>query len=423
MRMASRASFISSALRYGVLILAVFLNFSAEAQTFSVLHNFLGPALDGSNPDSGLVFDQQGNLYGTTTYGGDQMCQFGCGTVYQLTPQGNGQWREHVIQRFQGTNGSAPYAPVTLDGSGNVYGVASACTLDECNGTAFELMPGSNGTWTESTLYMFDDPQAGSTPLGGLLLGSDGILYGTSSTAGAYGLGNVFSLSGPGLSTFSVVHAFDADIHFNGDGPPTDETLVSDADGNLYGTTKGGSFGRSTPTVFQLRQDHNTGKWVEIVLFRFSGSMFQGTVPTGLSIDSSGNLYGAAYSGGQYGYGVVYELSPDGRGNWTFQVIYSFMNSPDGAYPFSTPVFDAAGNLYGTTAYGGTSNVGTVYKLSPAGDGTWSESILHSFSDIEGGQIPQTQKLALDASGNIYGTIGGGAHRAGLVYEITQGNR
>lgn len=421
MRLASQPTFFKSALRYGVLILALSLSFCAEAQTFTVLYNFLGPALDGTNPDSGLVFDQQGNLYGTTTYGGNEMCQFGCGTVYQLIPQGNGQWREHVIQRFQGTNGSAPYAPVTLDPSGNVYGVASACTLDECNGTAFELMPGSNGTWTESTLYAFQNPQDGSTPLGGLLW-SGGILYGTTSTDGAYGLGNVFTLYGPGFSSFDVVHSFDALLHANGDGPPTDETLVSDAEGNLYGTTMGDGRGTPSPSVFRLTLNQQSGKWIETVLYRFSGSMFGGTVPTGLSIDISGNLYGAAYSGGQYGNGVVYELSPDGRGNWTFQVLYAFMNSPDGVNPFSTPVFDAVGNLYGTTANGGTSNEGTVYKLTPAGDGTWTESILHNFSDVETGANPQTQKLTLDASGNIYGTVGGGTHRAGLVYEITPGN-
>lgn len=420
MRLTSRPTLLKSAIRYGVLILAVSLNYCAEAQTFSVLYNFLGPSLDGNNPQSGVVFDQQGNLYGTTTYGGDGGCQFGCGTVYQLTPQGNGQWREHVIQRFQGTNGSAPYAPVTLDSSGNVYGVTSACTLDQCNGTAFELMPGANGTWTESTLYSFENPQAGSTPLGGLLL-NDGVLYGTSSTAGGYGFGNVFSLSGAGLSTFTVLHDFNALATVDGNGPPTYETLVSDAAGNLYGTTKPAN-DHATATVFELTQDPQSGKWIDIVLYRFSGSIYRGTVPTGLSIDGSGNLYGAAYSGGPNGNGVVYELSPDGRGNWSFQLLYAFMNSPDGVNPFSTPVFDAAGNLYGTTANGGTSNEGTVYKLSPNGDGTWSETILHNFSDIQTGANPQTQKLTLDASGNIYGTVGGGTHRAGLVYEITPSN-
>jgi uncharacterized repeat protein (TIGR03803 family) len=158
------------------------------------------------------------------------------------------------------------------------------------------------------------------------------------------------------------------------------------------------------------------------VLYNFSGGSDGSGPNRSLVFDSSGNLYGTTFTGGigfNGGNGVAFELSPSGGGTWTETVLYSFQGGADGYNPFGGVIFDAAGNLYGTTDFGGSVGEGTVYELSPAGGGTWTHTVLHSFSGGRDGQNPQ-YALVSDAAGNLYGsTIGAGSLNRGTVFEMS----
>jgi uncharacterized repeat protein (TIGR03803 family) len=266
-------------------------------------------------------------------------------------------------------------------------------------------------------LHAFTDPPYGLTPLGGLLLGSGGNLYGTTSSGGPAGQGNVFSLSGSGFSSFSMLHSFTGLLHVRGDGAPGFETLAADASGNLFGTTAGVP---QPGSILKLSLDQQTGHWIETVLYRFQDSN-NGTDPSGgVAIDAAGNLYGTTFSGGLAGnFGVVYKLAPNPDGTWTYSVIHTFGGIPDGASPDAAPTLDRAGNVYGTTSFGGPTGQGTVFKLTPLANGTWSETLLHGFTGGDAGGIPQQAVLVFDAAGNIYGTALGGTPDWGLVFEVT----
>ena len=190
--------------------------------------------------------------------------------------------------------------------------------------------------------------------------------------------------------------------------------LVADLQGNFYGTTLGGgAFGLGT--VFELAPDGHGG-WKETVLHSFN--VTDGAQPyAGLVFDAAGNLYGTTQDGGANQTGTVFELSPDGHGGWKEAVLYSFGRGTDGQYPSAGLVLDAAGNLYGTTTNGGDSNYGTVFELAPDGHSGWNETVLHSFNSQDGGD--PNAGLNFDAAGNLYGTTSaGGAFRRGTVFEL-----
>jgi len=211
--------------------------------------------------------------------------------------------------------------------------------------------------------------------------------------------------------TYKVLH------QFNGtDGALPDDAsgLIFDASGNLYGTTETrGAYGYGN--VFQLTPNAD-GSWTESVLYSFSGGS-DGAYPiVGVIFDASGNLYGATNNGGDYGSGAVYKLTPNLDGTWTESVLYSFTGGDDGLWP-GIWIVDATGALYGTTGAGGDYGNGTVYKLTPNSDGTWTESVLHSF---ETASDSGPSGLTFDAAGDLYG-ITSGEHNSsccGLVYEL-----
>ena len=287
-----------------------------------VLHSFNGT--DGWSPEAGLIFDAAGNLYGTTEYGGTggNCGAYGCGTVFELTPNGSGGWTETVLYSFCPqtgcTDGANPAAGLIFDAAGNLYGTTEYAGAYN-SGTVFELTPNGSGGWTETVLYSFCS-QANCTdgygPLAGLIFDASGNLYGTTRDGGAYGYGTVFELTptGGGAWTERVLHGFGKGT--DGAGP------------SYYGK---------------------------------------------LIFDAAGNLYGMTLSGGAYGFGTAFELTPTAGGGWTEQVLYSFNNNgADGISPFAGLTFDAAGNLYGTTWEGGIyscggagSACGTVFELSP----------------------------------------------------------
>jgi uncharacterized repeat protein (TIGR03803 family) len=403
------------------MVAVTFLGTSSWAATSEVaLHSF-GNGTDGAYPTTAnLIFDAAGNLYGTTRFGGIHAA----GTVFEMSPNGGGGWTETVLHSFgHGTDGAYPAAGLVLDAAGNLYGTTQGGGIHSCAGsscgTVFELSPNGSGGWTETVLHNFGNGTDGTGPTASLIFDASGNLYGTTDAGGIHGAGTVFEMSliqGVGWRE-TVLHSFGHGT----DGALPFASLTLDATGNLFGTTLNGGThtcaGSGCGTVFELSP--NGSGWTETVLYSFGSSM-DGIYPyASLIMDAAGNLYGTTQQGGTRGFGgTVFELSPNG-GGWTETVLYSFGLGSDGYWPLSNLTFDAAGNLYGTTKQGGTHISGTAFELSPNGSGGWAETLVHSFSGSPDGNSPYSG-LIFDAAGNLYGTTYvGGIHSRGVVFEIT----
>jgi uncharacterized repeat protein (TIGR03803 family) len=377
------------------------------SQTEKVLYSFTGP--DGSMPWGGVIADSQGNIYGATTVGGALGC---CGTVFELSPSSNGTWTEKVIYDIslgEGIDGYLPYGDLVFDSKGNLYGsTLSGGTYFA--GVVFQLSPAAGGTWTEKVLYNFTGgADGGSLYACGLTVDAAGNIFGNSDGGGAYGYGAIFEIiPGPnGTFTEKVIHSFKG----GNDGmDPYSSPLAIDAKGRLYGATPSGG-AHDSGVVYELTPQSN-GTWSEKIIYAFPNAGL-GDPFGGLAMDRAGNLYSA------YAFGI-FALVPQKDGTWTEKTLYNFSGSPDGAYPEGV-IFDNAGNLYGTTSTGGAHR-GTVFELSPSSNGSWSERVLHRFQpDGVDGIFPQFGPVAIDASGNVYGsTPQGGSAGQGVVFEITK---
>jgi uncharacterized repeat protein (TIGR03803 family) len=212
----------------------------------------------------------------------------------------------------------------------------------------------------------------------------------------------------------NVLHSF----NLNGrDGYVPNASLITDAAGNLYGTTPMGGFAEGG-IAFKLEPQAGGG-WAIKILHAFTGRGTDGSTPTAsLIFDAAGNLYGTTNLAGAYGVGTVFEISHTAGGGWTETTLHSFGNGSDGQRPASALIFDAHGNLYGTTLQGGTYGLGTVFELSPATGGAWTETVLHSFGNGTDGQYP-VAPLIFNAVGALYGTTtAGGTHDCGTVFEL-----
>lgn len=399
----------------------------------AVLYSFCSAngCADGANPQYGnLVADGAGNLYGTTVGGGAQ----GYGTVFQLVPRSDGKWTENVLYSFtnQSGDGAYPIASLIFDAAGNLYGttggggVSSQSCGDPGCGVVFQLVPGMNGTWTENVLYEFCSLQNcadGIQPQAGLIFDAAGNLDGTT-FYGGLGLGTVFQLTRGknGEWREKVLYNF-CTVAECADGASPSCTLISDAAGNLYGTTTGGGTNPEGGVAFQLTPA-TKGQWTETVVHNF-GLGDDGLIPlAGLIFDAAGNLYGTTGGGGPSFGGVVFELSP-GNGTWSEKVLHGF-NDKDGETVYSGLIFDASGNLYGTTLDGGASGTacggrgcGAVFQLRPGAKGRWTEKVLHSFkANGKDGNNPYAG-LIFGMDGNLYGTTSsGGTNNAGTLFEI-----
>ena len=366
----------------------------AHAQTEVVLYNFCSQpnCADGENPVASLTPDGAGNFYGTTQLGGANMR----GTVFELSPNGVGGYDESVLYSFCSlsscTDGNEPTSNVIFDGAGNLYGtacsggangqgVASACSdSSDGFGVVFELSPepgggcsgGSNrgNGWCETVLHSFLSTPDGASPFSG---------------------------------------------------------VTWDTKGNLYGTTYGGGSGKGT--VYEL-SPNGSGGWSESMLYSFCAqpNCADGAYPDGQVQAANGALYATTENGGTHAAGTVFGLSPQPRGGcpngsytgngWCEAILHTFAGHPkDGNYPTGTPALDGAGNLYGTTVYGGGGNCdadlgcGTVWKLTPSGE-DYTEQIIanfHSGPFIVGCcfslRLPDNPwgGVVLDSSGNVYG--------------------
>jgi len=407
---------------------------SAQAQ-YTVLHNFSGEPGDGANPFAGLTIDSRGNLYGTTVHGGTT----GYGEVFMLKRSGSTFTFNPLYSFTGGGDGAGPYARVVFGPSGALYGTAAAGGDQGCHygewkgcGTVFSLRPPATACktalcpWTQSLLYTFTGSPDGGEPQGDLKFDAAGTIYGTTVLGGIgpdKGLGTIYHLSpsGGGWSEEILYQAPGEDIG----GYPYDG-VVFDTFGNLYGV-----FAAYGPTgagaVYQLTPSGSS--WSESTIGGFLDANTDGNVPEGgLIIDQAGNLYGTTTNAGSEGGGTVFQLMPPG-GSWTFSVLYSLANGPEGGTengPEAKLAMDAAGNLYGTTVRDGKYGYGSVFKLTPP-YGQQNYTPLYDFcldAPVCSDGAHPISNVSLHYTNGVvdalYGTASaGGSQGHGVVWEIT----
>jgi uncharacterized repeat protein (TIGR03803 family) len=386
------------------------------AQTETVMWDFCDGigCPDGENPGSGLTSDGAGNFYGTTIYGGANAA----GTVFELSPNGSGGWNETVLYNFCSlvscTDGQSPFFSNVLYSGGNLYGTAQLGGAKGF-GVVFELTPAGAG-WNESVLYSFcpeGSPCSTSSgnPAYGLVMDSGGNLYGTTTFGGSNKNGGVFELSKTG-STWTERLIYKGTTEISYDFGPL--TLSG---GNIFGTV--GSSSSDSSMVFELTPNGKGWKSNAVISFKGTGTGPSGA-QYGLAVDTAGNVYGTSYYGGKSNFGTVYELSP-GTTKWTEKILYSFKGgTKDGREPAAGVVLDSDGNIYGTTFYGGTLNDGTVFELvAPVGEGAYKEKLLWNFNQTDGYE-PTGNSLILYGS-DLYGTATwtGGTNGYGVAFEVT----
>jgi hypothetical protein len=406
-----------------------------------VLYSFQG-GTDGATPAGGVVFDNQGNLYGATQQGGGSNCSpmAACGTIYQLAPpakQGD-PWTETVLHVFQGKqykDGEFPSGGVIADALGNIYGTTAYGGTGDCVllgikggcGTAFELSPPQTkgGKWTYTILYSFPTAKQGYVPWGDLVFDGAGNLYGATYFGGNKGTtcdkfyggqcGTVFALSPPttkgGRWTEKVLHSFAGGT----DGANPNGGLVLDTKGAIYGTTAwGGSTGCQGPgcgTAFELTPIKASGTWKEKMLHVFTDGDDGAGPNGGLVFDSKGALYGTAGGGGgSSSQGVAFRLARVRRGGpWTETILHAFSGFGDApCCPVAGLVFDSSGNIYGASL-SGTYFRGTVFRLEPPMTGTrqWRFGLLYTLKGVPNSAYPEAS-LIFDKVGTLYSTTQGG---------------
>jgi len=350
---------------------------SKSGWVLTPLYSFAGEP-DGANPVARVVFGPDHTLYGTTEYGGSNGCTSGCGTVFNLKPLPSAcktslcPWIETILRRF--TTEAYPQSEVTFDSQGNLFGTTyyggyigfgGGGSCNPC-GDVFELMPSSGG-WTEKGVYRFTGYQYGvdgAYPVGGVTFGKDGNLYGTNTNYGYCGFGTVFQLTQSGSNwTETLLH------HFCGgtDGARPASSMIMDDAGNMYGGTPGAypGYGSQRGSAFMMAP--SSGGWNYSVIYTFAE---YGGGPAGsLVMDKAGNLYGTTITGGNpgcgsYGCGTIFKLSPS-NGSWNYTELYDFTGGPDGGNPYSNLIIDASGNFYGTASVGGQSGKGVVFEFTP----------------------------------------------------------
>lgn len=387
---------------------------SAWAATESVLYSFNSFSGDGYYPYSALVADAKGNLYGTTESGGA-----GYGTVFELKLSG-GTYKEVQLHIFTAgaMDGAYPeYSALVFDKAGNLYGTTYQGGTNNY-GTVFELSS-SGGKWTEKLIHSFAGyPKDGAYPQAGLSFDAAGHLFGTTEYGGAHNEGTAFEMTeSNGKWTYKVIHGFAGG---NGGYYPVGG-ITPGAAGYYYGTTYYGGTTYNAGTVYRLFQAR--GVWVAQTVFLFPGSS-GGTYPEStLSMDAKGNLYGTTEYGGASNLGTVFEMKLGKSNKYTHSVLYSFKGgNTDGEYPWygAGVVIDAKGNLYGTTRYGGSQyNEGTVFELKLT-SGKYKEIVLHAFADTTSNDGYDPLAGVILFNGKLYGTTyAGGAHGAGTVFKVT----
>ncbi len=380
----------------------------ATTPVFSTLVSFSGG--NGNFPVGGLAVDLLGNLYGTTEFGGSGVSptNLGNGTVFELS--GSGHRTLSNVVRFDGVDGANPTATLTLDLANNLYGTTATGGGPAGGGTAFRLS--GAGHTTRTTLATFTGANGGN-PTSALSFGLTPQstspffsidLFGATNSAGPNGNGTIFRLSGANFQTMTTVDAVGGTI-----GEPQGLTVIADAAGNLFAVNAaGGRFGQGT--VFELSgPTHAT----MTVLATFTGT--NGAFPlSSLTFDGAGNLYGTTSTGGPRGDGTIFELS--GPNHQTLTTLTAFgTGDNNGAAPVASVLIDTTRSIFGTTSAGGAGGDGTVFRIS-ADHHTFT--VLHTFIGSDGNK--PLAGLAADFAGNLYGTTAlGGTNDDGTAFELT----
>ncbi|WP_050734681.1 choice-of-anchor tandem repeat GloVer-containing protein [Methylobacterium sp. ARG-1] len=395
----------------------------------------------GYFPYAGLIADAQGNLYGTTLWGGAN----NTGAVYELVKGANGYTQQTLFSfAAQPSNGSGnatgalPFAGLTADAQGNLYGTTRYGGTNN-TGVAYELVKGANG-YTQQTLFSFaangigTGNTTGANPSAGLTADAQGNLYGTTDRGGVNDTGSVYELvKGANGYTQQTLLSFAAKSSSgNATGAkPSAGPLISDAQGNLYGTTSQGGANNSG-TVYELVKGANG--YTQQTLYSFAaksnGNVTWNNPNAGVIADAQGNLYGTTDRGGANDTGTVYELVKGANG-YTHQTLFSFAaktgsGNATGAYPTLGLTADGQGNLYGMTGQGGANDTGTVYELVKGANGYTQQTLFSFAANSHSGNATGAYPFSgvtTDAQGNLYGTTSqGGANDTGVVFRVSNGN-
>ena len=397
-----------------LLVLLLASAFATQAQTFTVLHSFTGGS-DGGAPVAGLAIDRTGNLYGTTSYGGHS------GVVYKMAER-NSNWILSPLYTFKaGADGCEPQrADLMIAPDGSIYGSTPLCGNIQCGGTGcgivFRLRPSDTVPVTSGAPWT-------ETILYHFTGYVEPVLAGKLAFDAA---GNIFGSTRQGGSPD---RGYIYELSPSGSGYVETEIytfqdmaqpsgVIFDNAGNLYGTAIGGGLG-DYGNVFKLSLSGS--QWVATNLYTFYDGE-DGAFPYGdLIADAQGNMYGSTTSGGTGGGGTVFEMSPDGQGGWIHTTLVELpgYNDHPGGGPQDALTMDSAGNLYGTAILNGAFHKGNIFKLTNNG-GSWTYTSLHDFSGGSDGSLPFSN-VVIDAQGNLYGTAAqGGANSQGVVWKITQ---
>jgi uncharacterized repeat protein (TIGR03803 family) len=391
----------------------------AAGQRETVLHVFAG-AGDGTVPLAGVVMDKSGNLFDTTSAGG----AYGYGTVFELSPPSTGQttWTESILHSFadfQNQDGAKPQAPLWFGRDGNLFGTTTGGGQIEGGGAIFELTPPANDTeaWNESLIYSFSLGAHGFVPLGSVLVSADGDFYGVTVDGGTHVDGTAYKVLAPEAGERSERTIFNF-TGFDAGGLPY-AGMVAGANGHLFGTTvSGGAFNNGV--IYELSPPTLAGEeWTEAPIYAFTGKSDGGGPESKLLMGHDGSLYGTCFDGGDEpaSAGVIFRLEPTGSG-WTETVLYSFAGLNDGGRLTSALISDGNDGFYGTANTGGHYGFGTVFHLKPPNQGgsIWQLTTLHSFAGGDDGASP-VGDLILEG-GILYGATQGSGAVPGTVYAV-----
>jgi uncharacterized repeat protein (TIGR03803 family) len=397
-----------------VIAAALVLPSAGQTIKLKVVHDF-GSSQDGNHPSGSLFLDSKGNLYGVT---GGGPGEYANGIAFELTPQKNGSWQESTVHTFASIDGS-PWGAFVADAMGNLYGSTVGGPVS--NSEAYELSPGPSG-WNFNVVYT-----DGAGP--GLLMDKAGDLYGSIGLGDYFGLGAMGELS-PGLSgwTYTQLYSFTCQPSCADGYDPLDPPIW-DLKGNLWGTMYEGGIGQpACPSAFgcgviYVMTPNGDGTWTYHVMHRFASSPNDGQRPVaGLVMDAAGNFYGTTEGGGPHGCGTIFKFGYS-NGRWRGTLLYGFPDNFLGCYPEGTLARDGAGNLYGMAQGGANScgglSCGVVYRLAPQSNGTWKYVVLVNLGETTGGVLP-FYGLTLDGKGHLFGvTSSFGQYGGGTAFEIT----
>jgi uncharacterized repeat protein (TIGR03803 family) len=367
----------------------------------TVLHSFDASSADGIDPNGGVIQGADGNFYGTTQDGGT----YGYGTFYTITPEGV----ETVLYSFGASiaDGTEPSGGVRQGTDGNFYGTTYGGGAFNNDGTFFRITPAG----AETVLYSFGASAAdGTEPNGGVIQGTDGNFYGTTRNGGTFSGGTVYTVTPGGAE--AVLYSFGIS---STDGTKPSGGVIQGSDGNFYGTTYGGG-AFNDGTVYKI-----TPGGVQSVLYSFGVTYTDGQQPHGLIQGTDGNFYGTTAAGGTntpnaspgnnyLGAGTFFKITPAG----VETIVYSFGASITDGHTPNNLILGTDGNFYGTTGFGGTANIGSVFRITTAG----TETVLYSFVVSNVGSMGASG-VTQGTDGSLYGTTQyGGALNDGTVYKI-----